>query len=152
MTPEIDAGFSQLARERISHHRFRYYVGLPLKRAGALWFDTHSDYYPFQGELLPLDDLDHEINQQIWLPLFAGLTLLYTLLGIAGAWFLWRAGGLNTRLWVLLAGLMILLRIGFFSTMENPEPRYVVEVFPFLAVLGGIALLRLGPSLLTKGK
>ncbi|HSS21887.1 MAG TPA: glycosyltransferase family 39 protein [Pyrinomonadaceae bacterium] len=152
MTPEIDAGFAQLAQERIAHHPFRYYVWLPLKRASSLWFDTHSDYYPFQGELLPLRDLDHSINQQIWLPLFSGLTLVYTLLGIAGAWFLWRAGNLNTRLWLLLAALMILLRVGFFSTMENPEPRYVVEVFPFLSVLGGIALLRLGPGLLAKGK
>jgi hypothetical protein len=24
--------------------------------------------------------------------------------------------------------------------MENPEPRYLVEFFPFLAVLGGMAL------------
>jgi hypothetical protein len=38
---------------------------------------------------------------------------------------------------------MIFFRIGFFSTLENPEPRYVVEVFPFLSVLGGIALVRL---------
>src|SRR6185295_3602797 len=33
MTPEIDAGFAQLARERIAHHPFRYYVSLPLKRS-----------------------------------------------------------------------------------------------------------------------
>jgi hypothetical protein len=28
--------------------------------------------------------------------------------------------------------------------MENPEPRYVVEFFPFLAILGGMALARVG--------
>jgi len=39
---------------------------------------------------------------------------------------------------------MIFLRIGFFATLENPEPRYVVEVFPFLSILGGIALTRFG--------
>ena len=90
MTPEIDAAFAQIAQARIKRNPFRYYVVLPLKRARTLWFDTHSDYYPFQGELLPLADLDYDIHQQYWLPLFAGLTLVYTLLGIAGGWVLWR--------------------------------------------------------------
>jgi len=143
MTPEIDAGFAQIARERIARHPFRYYVLLPLKRAHSLWFDTHSDYYPFQGELLPLADLDYDIHQQYWLPLFAGLTLVYSLLGIAGGWFLWQTGNFNARLWVLLAALMIFLRVGFFASLENPEPRYVVEVFPFLSILGGIAAGRI---------
>jgi uncharacterized membrane protein HdeD (DUF308 family) len=143
MTPEIDAGFAQIARERIARHPFRYYAWLPLKRAHSLWFDTHSQYYPFEGDLLPLSDLDHSINQQIWLPLFAGLTLLYSLLGIAGGWFLWQTGNAGARISVLLAALMIFLRVGFFATLENPEPRYVVEVFPFLSILGGIALTRL---------
>jgi hypothetical protein len=43
-----------------------------------------------------------------------------------------------------LAALIIFLRLGFFSTLENPEPRYVVEIFPFLAILGGVAISRLG--------
>jgi hypothetical protein len=144
MTPEIDAGFARIAQERIARHPLRYYVWLPLNRAHSLWFDTHSDYYPFQGQLLPFADLDHSTHQQIWLPLFTGLTLLYTLLGIAGGWFLWRSRDFVSRQWLLLAALMIFLRLGFFSTMENPEPRYVVEFFPFLAILGGMALARVG--------
>jgi len=144
MTPDIDAGFAQIARERIAHHPFRYYVWLPLKRAHTLWFDTHSQYYPFEGELLPLDDLDYDIHQQYWLPLFAALTLIYSLLGILGGYFLWQTSDFNSRLWVLLAALMILIRVGFFATLENPESRYVVEAFPFLAILGGIALAQVG--------
>jgi hypothetical protein len=151
MTPEIDAGFAQIARERIVRHPVRYYLWLPLKRAHSLWFDTHSQYYPFEGELLPLDNLDYDIHQQYWLPLFAALTAVYTLLGIAGGWFLWRAGSFISRQWVLLAALMIFLRLGFFATLENPEPRYVVEIFPFLSILGGIAALRIG-ALLKNGR
>jgi signal transduction histidine kinase len=151
MTPEIDAGFSQLARERIARHPFRYYVLLPLKRAHSLWFNTHSDYYPFEGELLPLDDLDYDIHQQYWLPLFAFLALAYSLLGIAGGWSLWQSRDFDTRLWLLLAALMIFLRLGFFATLENPEPRYVVEIFSFLSILGGIAAIRL-PTLLASNK
>jgi hypothetical protein len=148
MTPEIDASFAQLARERIARAPFRYYVWLPIKRAKSLWFDTHSQYYPFDGELLPLEDLDYRTHQHIWLPLFAALTGIYTLLGIIGAAFLLLTRDSNARRWVLLTALMIFIRVGFFSTLENPEPRYVVEVFPFLILLGGIALafvrLRIG--------
>ncbi|MDQ2975831.1 MAG: glycosyltransferase family 39 protein [Acidobacteriota bacterium] len=143
MTPEIDADFAKIAAERVARHPFRYYVWLPLKRARTLWFDTHSQYYPFEGELLPLEDLDHDTNQHIWLPLFAGLTFIYTVLGIAGAWFLWESREFVARQWVLLVALIVFLRVGFFATLENPEPRYVVEIFPFLSILGGIALIRI---------
>jgi hypothetical protein len=147
MTPEIDAGFAQIARERITRHPLRYYIWLPLKRARSLWFNTHSDYYPFEGDLLPLEDLDYDIHQQYFLPLFAALTFVYSLLGSAGAWFLWHTRNFNARLWVLLAALMIFLRFGFFASLENPEPRYVVEVFPFLSILGGIAMGRIASLL-----
>jgi 4-amino-4-deoxy-L-arabinose transferase-like glycosyltransferase len=137
MTAEIDAGFAQLGRERVAHSRFRYYVALPLRRAVTLWFDTHSQYYPFNGELLPLEDLDYDIHQQYWLPLFAGLTWIYSLLGVIGGWLLWRSRDRNARRWLLLAVLLIFLRLGFFATLENPEPRYTVELFPFLMILAG---------------
>ena len=88
MTPEIDAAFAQIALARIKRNPFRYYVVLPLKRARSLWFDTHSDYYAFQGELLPLADLDFDIHQQYWLPLFAGA--LITLLACGRFGFVWR--------------------------------------------------------------
>lgn len=140
MTPAIDAGFAQIGQERVAHSRLRYYLVLPLKRAATLWFDTHSQYYPFNGELLPLDDLDYDIHQQYWLPLFTGLTWLYTLLGVIGGWFLWRSRDRNARRWLLLAALLIFLRLGFFATLENPEPRYTVEFFPFLIILAGAGL------------
>ena len=88
MTPEIDAGFAQIAQERIARHPFRYYVWLPLKRARSLWFDTHSQYYPFEGELLPLDNLDQRLHQQYLAAAVCRPDALYTLLGIAGGWFL----------------------------------------------------------------
>jgi hypothetical protein len=147
MTPEIDAAFGQLARERIARHPFRYYVWLPVQRARTMWFDTHSQYWPFEGALLPLEDLDHEHRQHIWLPLFATLTAIYTIIGLAGGWVLWKAGKFSARRWLLLVSLAILFRLVLFSSMENPEPRYFVEFFPFLSILGGIAIARI-PKLL----
>lgn len=143
MTPEIDAGFAELARERIARAPLRYYVKLPVQRAVSLWFDTHSAYYPFAGELFPLKDLDRDEHQQLWLPLFAALVWLYTLLGVAGAIVLLLKPQGASRLWLLLVLLMTLPRIAFFSTLENPEPRYVVELFAFVSILGAIALARI---------
>ena len=140
MTPEIDAGFAQLGKERVARSRLRYYVVLPLKRAMTLWCDTHSQYYPFNGELLPVEDLDHDIHQQYWLPLFAGLTAIYSLLGVIGGWMMWRSRDQNARRWLVLVVLLIFLRLGFLSTLENPEPRYTVEIFPLLIALAGAGL------------
>lgn len=140
MTPEIDAGFARLAKDRIARNSVRHYLLLPARRGVSLWFDTHSQYYPFEGELLPLDNLDYKTRQQIWLPVFAGLTLLYSVLGIIGGRRLWQSQQFDARGWLLLATLLMFLRIAYFATMENSEPRFTVELFPFVAILGGIAL------------
>jgi len=143
MTPEIDAGFAQIGQERKARSAVRYYIVLPLKRAKTLWFDTHSQYYPFNGELLPLSDLDYDIHQQYWLPLFAAVTAIYSLLGLLGGLLLLLARNAEARRWVLLAALLMFLRLGFFATLENPEPRYTVELFPFLVILAGAGLSRI---------
>ena len=138
MTPDIDEGFMEVARERVSRHPFRFYVVMPLRRAASLWFDSHAQYYPFQGELFPLKDLDHDLHQHIWLPLFAALTWGYTLLALLGAWVMWRGG--DSRAWLLMLALLVLPRLAFLATLENPEPRYVVEFFTFLMAAAGLAL------------
>jgi hypothetical protein len=137
MTPAIDAGFAALAQERISRAPVRYYVWMPVKRGFALWFGTHSQYYPFAGELFPWSELD--THQKIWLPIFVLLVALYTIVGKFGGWvlLLWRREG---RKWVLLVALMTIPRLIFFATIENPEPRYVVELFAFCSILAGIAV------------
>jgi hypothetical protein len=144
LTPEIDAGFAEIARAHISHHPIRYYLLIPSKRAVSLWFDTHSQYYPFQGELFPLSDLNTELKQQYWLPLFAFLTVLYTILGLAGTWLLWI--NRTSRQWVLLIAVLIIPRLAFLAMLENPEPRYVVEFFGFVLASGSIAISKLVPK------
>jgi len=138
MTPDIDAGFAELAQERITHHPLRFYVLVPLKRASSLWFDTHSQYYPFQGELLPLSALDSDTHQQYFLPAFVFLTWLYTVLAVAGAVLMWLDS--SSRRWLLLLALLLIPRLAFLTSMENPEPRYVVEFFAFIIAVASIAL------------
>jgi hypothetical protein len=138
MTREIDAEFGEIARDRIACHPGRYYVVLPLKRVLTVWFDNHSQYYPFQGNLLPFSRLDRETHQQYWLPLFAGLVWTYTALALIGCWVMWR--GEASRRWVLLLALLILPRLALLSTLENPEPRYVVQYFALVVAVGALAI------------
>lgn len=144
ISPEVDAAFQQIAEQRIARHPFHFYVTLPVERATSMWFDTHSDYYPFNGELLPMKDLDLDNDQEIWLPLFAAGVWLYTLLAAAGAIFLLISKYRRSWLWLVMVLLLSVPRIAFFGTLENPEPRYLVELFIFAAILGGIALARIG--------
>lgn len=149
MTPAIDVEFAQLANERISRAPFRYYVWLPAKRAFGLWFNSHSQYYPFEGELFPPEGVVHTATQQVLLPLFTALTWIYTFLGIVGTWFLWQSGLFGSRRYVLLAALAIISRFALFAFREEAEARFVVELFPFVSILGGIALVRVVESFIT---
>jgi len=135
MTPEIDAAFAQLARERIERHPVRYYAFLPIHRAVSIWFDTHSQYYPFQGELFPLYDLDTEKKQQYWLTLFAVLI---------GALTVCAPGGLivvrRDRKLVVFIALLVLLRLLFLGWQEHPETRYTAEFFPLAIAAASLML------------
>ncbi|MEP7075778.1 MAG: hypothetical protein ABI878_08195 [Acidobacteriota bacterium] len=142
ISPESDAAFAQIAHDRIAKEPFRFYAWLPAKRAASMWFDAHSDYYSFSGTLFPLTDLDTDIHQDLSLAGFAGLVWIYTLFAFAGAILLAIDGRWKSRLFLLLVLLMSLPRIIFFGTLENPEPRYLIELFVFAAILGGIALAK----------
>jgi len=143
MTPEIDAGFAQIARERIARHPLRYYLLLPARRAHALWFNTHSDFYPFSGNALPLHNPDNSPAQNFWLPIFAVIVAIYTLLGVGGFVWMGTIGSFNARVVMSLIFLIFVTRLALFSMAVSVEPRYVVEFFPFLSTLGGIAIVSL---------
>lgn len=138
MTPALDAEFGALAQERAAAHPFRQNVLLPARRAWNLWFDTHSVYYRFDGDLFPLSQLSVEGGQVVWLPLFYLMSWMYAAVGLAGATILWRSPG--GRRWAALLFLLFVPRLAFLAALANPEPRYMVEMLPFVAASGGIAL------------
>jgi hypothetical protein len=138
MTPEIDAGFAQLARERLARNPLRSWLWLPLHRAVNLWFCTHSQYYDWEGHVFPWDQPDDGSHQWGWLLPFALLTGFYTVVGVIGAGALLRARGEGWR-WVCLLVLLVGLRLVLLVQLDHTEPRYVVEFFPFLCVSGGVA-------------
>ena len=148
MTPEIDKRFAEIARERIARHPLKYGLVLPAERALSMWFDTHTQYFPFQGELFPISDIDTDAHQQYWLLSFAGLTWIYTIAGAIGIFLMLSTR--STRRWGILVFMLILPRFAFLAFQEHPESRYTVEFFPFCMVAGALALswLRSSPSTL----
>jgi 4-amino-4-deoxy-L-arabinose transferase-like glycosyltransferase len=129
VTPELDARFAALASQRIRHAPLRYYLELPLVRIADMWLRPRT-------ETLPSDTRWWEFNDDPkWSALAVGLGILNLLyLGAALA-------GLLRAQWTVPLGLLltfVLLRSVFLGMLENPEPRYTMEAYFFVIVLGSV--------------
>ncbi len=82
------------------------------------------------------DPVDQEVTS-----LFFALNLFYVGLGIWGAVRLWRSNP-AARVVIVFLALFILLRTAFLTTLETPEPRYVLVCFPTLMAMGAQAFVR----------
>jgi len=131
ITPELDARFAALAATRIHAAPLRYYVWLPALRIADMWLRPRT-------ELLPPDPRWWEFNDDgRWLAVSLGfgvLNLFYV--GMAGT------GLLRTREFIGMGVfvLFLLLRSVFLGTLENPEPRYTLELYPAV-ILAASSLL-----------
>jgi anti-sigma-K factor RskA len=68
------------------------------------------------------------------------VNVFYVGLGMWGAWKLWRYSGAQAAVAVLIVYLIV--RTAFLTTMETPEPRYVLVCFPALIALGAQMMWR----------
>jgi hypothetical protein len=135
LTPEEDAAFAQLARERMARHRLRTYLWLPAARAVTMWFTPRIELLPFSGTVFPLAQSweDDKIDQSVTVGFFL-LNIGYIGLALWGAVRLWRRAP-AARGAIALIGTLILLRTAFLTTLETPEPRYVLVCYPALLAL-----------------
>lgn len=140
LTPEEDAAFAQLARERTARQPLRTYLWLPTARALTLWFTPRIELLPFSGTVFPLAQSweDDPIDQSVTAGLFV-LNVGYIALALWGATRLWRLAP-ATRGAIALLATFIVLRTGFLTTLETPEPRYVLVCYPMLMALGAQVL------------
>ena len=140
LTKEEDSAFEQLARERTERHPLRTYVWLPALRAMTLWFAPRIELLPVSGTVFPLRQAweDDKVDQSVTIGLFI-LNIFYVGIGVWGAVKLWRWNA-AARLALLTLVLYIAARTAFLTTLETPEPRYVLECFPALIALGAVAL------------
>lgn len=142
LTPEEDAAFAQLARQRTLRHPLRTYVWLPAARAVTLWFTPRIELLPVSGAVFPLKQSwqDDRIDQCATVGLFL-LNLLYLALAACGAIRLWLCSS-SVRPAVALLIVFVLSRTAFLTTLETPEPRYVLVCFPALMALAAQLFLR----------
>jgi hypothetical protein len=137
LSAEEDAAFGQLARERTGRHPLRTYLWLPVARAFTIWFTPRIELLPFSGQVLPLREAwrDDHVDFSVTVSFFL-LNALYVTLAIWGARLLWREKSALRLAVALLLGYLV-LRTAFLTTLETPEPRYVLVCFPALLALAG---------------
>jgi hypothetical protein len=142
LSPEEDAAFGALARERTARHPLRTYVWLPAARAFTIWFTPRIELLPFSGQISPIreawreDPIDFSMTVGFFL-----LNALYVALALWGAWRL-RGESSGLRMAVALLLGYLLLRTAFLTTLETPEPRYVLVCFPAILALAGQVFVR----------
>jgi hypothetical protein len=135
LTAEEDHAFGELARQRTARHPLRTYLWLPLARAATLWFTPRIELIPVSGTVFPLVQSWHDdkVDQSVTVGLFL-LNIAYIALAIWGAVLLWRrSSAVRPTVGVLVV--FILLRTAFLTTLETPEPRYVLVCFPAIIAL-----------------
>lgn len=154
ISPELDGKFAELARERTRRHPLRTYVFVPLQRALTIWFTPRTELLPIDGKFWPVREQWADSHADVLVTGgFAVLGYLYVALALGGIWAAWRASGgiigtgpateLGPNLWgIALVLAYLLVRTAFLTTVEAPEPRYVVSCYP--GVLALISLLAVG--------
>ena len=122
---------------------------MPFERALTIWFTPRTELLPIDGKFWPLREHWDDSHADILVTGgFALLGYVYVALAIGAFWLAWRtrresgAAGApaGANLWGM--GLLLayfLVRTAFLTTVEAPEPRYVVSCYP--GVLSLIALL-----------
>jgi hypothetical protein len=145
LTPEEDAVFAQLARERTVRHPLRSFLVIPLRRAIRIWFTPRIELVPVSGNVFPLMYMRQEdpVDQRVTIFLFS-LNILYVALALWGAFRLRRSSAACAALSLFL--FYILLRTAFLTTLETPEPRYVLVCFPALSALAAQLFLPRTPA------
>jgi hypothetical protein len=149
ISPEMDRQYAEIARERTRRHPLRTYLRVPFERALTIWFTPRTELLPIDGKFWPVREQWEDSHADVLVTGgFAVLGYLYAALAIGGVWLAWRtrreSGATGTPAGANLWGIALLLvyflvRTAFLTTVEAPEPRYVVSCYP--GVLALIALL-----------
>lgn len=141
-TPQWDAQFAEIARDRTARHPLRTYFTVPLARAFTIWFTPRVELLPYTGNLWPPGVLLQTDREDFCVTLFLFvLGILFVGMALAGLLRAARRGILVApQLWsVAFLLVFCLVRTAYFTHIETPEPRYVLECFP--AIFAFAALL-----------
>ena len=131
MSPEIDRGFDELARDRIHARPLRYYLGLPFLRAADLWLRPRTEMLPIDPHWWRLSEDDPP--QFRWAIFLATINLFY----VTSAGFSLVRRPIR---FVAFFVVFFLFRTLFLAWLPNPEPRYMLECYPALLAMAGAIL------------
>jgi len=142
LTAEQDAQFASIAEARTERHPLRTYLWVPLQRVVTLWFTPRVEQLPISGSIFPLARTweTDRLDMSATLALFF-INIFYVACALWGAVRMWRYRP-ETRAAVALLALFVLARTAFLTTVETPEPRYVLVCFPAVIALAAHGLLR----------
>ena len=132
VSPQLDARFEAIASERIHAHPLRYYIGLPLLRILDMWLRPRT-------EMLPCDSRWWEFNDE---PKWSVLAIAFGVINL-GYLLCALVGWMRSRKLELVAVpiLLVILRSAFLGTLENPEPRYTLEMYPVVIVFAAALMV-----------
>lgn len=140
---ELDWQFERLARERIVHNPFRYYIWLPFLRITDMWLRPRTEILPVETHWW---QFSRHPQESAFALLWAAINLFYLVAALRG-WLAWRPG-----IYAVPLISYVLIRSVFLGSMENPEPRYVLECFPAVLALASGAFARKGPGELSQAQ
>jgi 4-amino-4-deoxy-L-arabinose transferase-like glycosyltransferase len=133
ISPALDKRFEAIANERIRAHPARYFLWLPGLRIADMWLRPRTELLPSDSRWWEFDD---EPRWSVLAIAFGVINLLYVAAAIAG----WMRSRKVELLGLLV--LFVILRSAFLGTLENPEPRYTLEMYPIAIVMAAAGLAR----------
>jgi len=138
VTPERDAKFAALAQERLRAHPLLCRVWVPALRVADMMLRPRTETLSLDADWWRFGQHRTESIEAVGLGLLNAVLVIAALVGVA-----------RRRVpWVALMLVYTALRCALLSTMENPEPRYTLELLPILMVCAacGIAGTRVWPA------
>ncbi len=144
-SPEWNAQFTELARERTARHPLRTYVTVPFQRALTFWFTPRVEMMGYTGNLWPLQKSHEDDPEGFVATLILGaMGIIYVALALAGTAKIFLKHILTgPQIWCIAFLIAFcVVRTAFLTRIEAPEPRYVLECFPVIYALGAFFWLR----------
>jgi hypothetical protein len=149
LPPQLDHEFAEIARERTARNPLRTFVWVPFQRALTIWFTPRTELLPSSAAIWPIPEHWDENPLDVLVAIFfACLNYLYVGLALGGIWVAWRtrrAIGSSeplpeaANLWgIALLVAYLAVRTVFLTTVEAPEPRYLVPCFPAVLALAAL--------------
>jgi 4-amino-4-deoxy-L-arabinose transferase-like glycosyltransferase len=137
-SPEDDAQFAELARERTARRPLRTYLTVPLRRSVALWFTPRTELLPYVGNWWPIGAQWRSDHKDFLVGvIFTGLNYFYAAMALAGAYLMRRRRG------VALLAVYIVSRTLFIAYEHyTVEMRFVLPCVPAVLALAALAWAR----------